>query len=103
MKKANQALVRSIPKSFKQSLKDDLADFGFKGYKFAELTPNKTRYGSSSSSSSRTGMRRRRSVFASATGMQLPPPPPLLLLLLLLQQQQLTYFLITHPQEGSGS
>lgn len=43
MKRANQALIRSIPKNFKQSLKDDLAPYGFKGYKFAELTPNKTR------------------------------------------------------------
>jgi len=42
VKKANQAMVRSIPKSFKQSLKDDLREYGFTGYKIAELTPNRT-------------------------------------------------------------
>jgi hypothetical protein len=65
VKAANQALVRSIPKTFKQSLKvgdqasegalsrasrirgfhlqEHLAPVGFRGFKFADLTPNKTR------------------------------------------------------------
>uniref|UniRef100_A0A7R9Z984 Uncharacterized protein n=1 Tax=Pseudictyota dubia TaxID=2749911 RepID=A0A7R9Z984_9STRA len=41
--RANQALVRSIPADNKQSLKTHLKPYGFKGYKYAELTPNKTR------------------------------------------------------------
>merc|ERR1712172_339795 len=41
--KSNQDLVRSIPVDWKQSLKEQLKPFGFKGYKYAELTPNKTR------------------------------------------------------------
>jgi len=41
--KANQALVRSIPVDSKQSLKTHLKPLGFTGYKYAELTPNKTR------------------------------------------------------------
>jgi hypothetical protein len=43
VKKANTNLVRSVPKSYKQSLKELLAPFGFKGFKIAELTPNRTR------------------------------------------------------------
>jgi hypothetical protein len=41
--RANQALVRSIPLEYKQSLKQFLVPLGWKGYKYAELTPNKTR------------------------------------------------------------
>jgi len=41
--KANQALVRSVPVDNKQSLKTHLKPYGFRGYKYAELTPNKTR------------------------------------------------------------
>jgi hypothetical protein len=41
--KANQALVRSIPADNKQSLKEHLKALGFRGYQYAELTPNKTR------------------------------------------------------------
>jgi hypothetical protein len=41
--KANQSIVRSVPVEFKQSLKKNLIPLGFKGYKYAELTPNKTR------------------------------------------------------------
>jgi len=41
--KANQALVRSVPVDNKQSLKTHLKPLGFRGYKYAELTPNKTR------------------------------------------------------------
>eukprot|EP00559_Dactyliosolen_fragilissimus_P005117 CAMPEP_0184855634 /NCGR_PEP_ID=MMETSP0580-20130426/815_1 /TAXON_ID=1118495 /ORGANISM="Dactyliosolen fragilissimus" /LENGTH=197 /DNA_ID=CAMNT_0027350197 /DNA_START=333 /DNA_END=926 /DNA_ORIENTATION=+ len=41
--KANQQLVRSVPVDFKQSLKKHLRPLGFTGYKYAELTPNKTR------------------------------------------------------------
>jgi hypothetical protein len=41
--KANQALVRSIPADNKQSLKTYLKPLGWKGYQYAELTPNKTR------------------------------------------------------------
>jgi hypothetical protein len=41
--KANQQLVRSIPMEFKQSLKTHLRPLGFTGYKYEELTPNKTR------------------------------------------------------------
>lgn len=41
--KANQAIVRSVPVDNKQSLKTHLKPYGFKGYKYAELTPNKTR------------------------------------------------------------
>jgi hypothetical protein len=41
--KANQDLVRSIPANKKQSLKEHLKPLGFRGYQFAELTPNKTR------------------------------------------------------------
>lgn len=43
MKKANTQLVRSVPKMYKQSLKELLAPYGFKGFKIAELTPNRTR------------------------------------------------------------
>jgi hypothetical protein len=35
--------VRSIPVDNKQSLKAHLKPLGFTGYKYAELTPNKTR------------------------------------------------------------
>ena len=41
--RANQALVRSIPADNKQSLKEHLKPLGWKGYQYAELTPNKTR------------------------------------------------------------
>lgn len=41
--KSNQDLVRSVPVDWKQSLKAELKPFGFSGYKYAELTPNKTR------------------------------------------------------------
>jgi hypothetical protein len=41
--KANQQLVRSVPVDNKQSLKTHLRPLGFSGYKYAELTPNKTR------------------------------------------------------------
>lgn len=41
--KANQALVRSVPADNKQSLKTHLRPYGFRGYQYAELTPNKTR------------------------------------------------------------
>lgn len=41
--KANQSLVRSVPVDNKQSLKTHLRPLGFTGYKYAELTPNKTR------------------------------------------------------------
>uniref|UniRef100_A0A6T7JM13 Uncharacterized protein n=1 Tax=Attheya septentrionalis TaxID=420275 RepID=A0A6T7JM13_9STRA len=41
--KANQSIVRSIPADNKQSLKTHLKPYGFTGYKYAELTPNKTR------------------------------------------------------------
>lgn len=41
--KANQALVRSVPADNKQSLKTHLKPYGFTGYKYSELTPNKTR------------------------------------------------------------
>lgn len=41
--KSNQSLVRSVPVDNKQSLKKHLKPLGFTGYKYAELTPNKTR------------------------------------------------------------
>lgn len=41
--KANQSIVRSVPVDNKQSLKTHLKPLGFTGYKYAELTPNKTR------------------------------------------------------------
>lgn len=41
--KSNQSLVRSVPVDNKQSLKVHLKSLGFTGYKYAELTPNKTR------------------------------------------------------------
>jgi Domain of unknown function (DUF1823) len=41
--RSNQALVRSVPVEFKQSLKTHLKPLGFTGFKYAELTPNKTR------------------------------------------------------------
>jgi Domain of unknown function (DUF1823) len=41
--KANQGLVRSVPVESKQSLKTHLKPLGFRGYQYAELTPNKTR------------------------------------------------------------
>jgi Domain of unknown function (DUF1823) len=41
--RSNQALVRSVPVEFKQSLKTHLKPLGFSGFKYAELTPNKTR------------------------------------------------------------
>jgi len=43
VKRANTQLVRSVPKMYKQSLKELLAPYGFKGFKIAELTPNRTR------------------------------------------------------------
>lgn len=43
VKAANTGLVRSIPKNYKASLKDLLAPYGFKGFKIAQLTPNRTR------------------------------------------------------------
>ena len=42
-RKANQALVRSIPADNKQSLKEHMRPLGWKGFQYAELTPNKTR------------------------------------------------------------
>jgi Domain of unknown function (DUF1823) len=41
--RSNQALVRSVPVEFKQSLKTHLKPLGFNGFQYAELTPNKTR------------------------------------------------------------
>ena len=41
--RSNQAIVRSVPVEFKQSLKTHLRPLGFKGYQYSELTPNKTR------------------------------------------------------------
>eukprot|EP00546_Thalassionema_frauenfeldii_P014287 CAMPEP_0178914440 /NCGR_PEP_ID=MMETSP0786-20121207/11427_1 /TAXON_ID=186022 /ORGANISM="Thalassionema frauenfeldii, Strain CCMP 1798" /LENGTH=248 /DNA_ID=CAMNT_0020587349 /DNA_START=105 /DNA_END=848 /DNA_ORIENTATION=- len=41
--RSTQALARSIPLEFKQSLKTHLKPLGFRGFKYAELTPNKTR------------------------------------------------------------
>lgn len=41
--RANQALVRSVPVEHKLSLKKHLRPMGWKGYQYAELTPNKTR------------------------------------------------------------
>ena len=41
--RANQALVRSVPADNKQSLKTQLKPYGFTGYQYRELTPNKTR------------------------------------------------------------
>ena len=41
--RSNQALVRSIPSESKQNLKEHLKPYGFKGYKYETLTPNKTR------------------------------------------------------------
>mmetsp|Transcript_26969 Transcript_26969/g.25831 ORF Transcript_26969/g.25831 Transcript_26969/m.25831 type:complete len:288 (-) Transcript_26969:442-1305(-) len=41
--RANQQLVRSVPVESKQSLKKHLKPVGFPGYKYKELTPNKTR------------------------------------------------------------
>lgn len=41
--RANQSIVRSVPMHAKQSLKTHLKPLGFRGYKYAELTPNKTR------------------------------------------------------------
>jgi len=41
--RSNQALVRSVPAEFKQSLKTHLRPLGFRGFTYAELTPNKTR------------------------------------------------------------
>uniref|UniRef100_A0A7S2RBC0 Uncharacterized protein n=1 Tax=Rhizochromulina marina TaxID=1034831 RepID=A0A7S2RBC0_9STRA len=41
--KANQALVRTVPMKFKQSIRDHLRPEGFFGFKLDELTPNKTR------------------------------------------------------------
>lgn len=43
IKKANSALVRSIPAEFKQGVKGVLRPLGWTGFKIAELTPNKTR------------------------------------------------------------
>lgn len=43
VKAANTGLVRSIPKTYKQSLKELLAPYGFTGFKIAQLTPNRTR------------------------------------------------------------
>lgn len=36
-------MVRSIPVEYKQSLKQHLKPYGFRGYQYTELTPNKTR------------------------------------------------------------
>merc|ERR1712232_1449999 len=41
--KANQAMVKSIPMDFKQSLKEYMKPVGFTGFKVDELTPNRTR------------------------------------------------------------
>mmetsp|Transcript_35719 Transcript_35719/g.47126 ORF Transcript_35719/g.47126 Transcript_35719/m.47126 type:complete len:238 (+) Transcript_35719:145-858(+) len=41
--KANQALVRSIPMEYKQTLKKELKKVGWTGYMMEGLTPNKTR------------------------------------------------------------
>ena len=41
--RSNQSLVRSIPAGNKQSLKVQLKPLGWKGFQYAELTPNKTR------------------------------------------------------------
>lgn len=41
--RANQSLVRSVPVHAKQSLKTALKPEGWSGYKYKELTPNKTR------------------------------------------------------------
>ena len=41
--KANQALVRTVPMKYKQSIREQLRPEGFNGFKLAELTPNKTR------------------------------------------------------------
>jgi len=41
--RANQSVVRSIPVEHKQSLKKNFKPMGWSGYKYAELTPNKTR------------------------------------------------------------
>ena len=41
--RSNQSLVRSVPVHAKQSLKTHLKSLGFRGYQYAELTPNKTR------------------------------------------------------------
>lgn len=41
--RSNQALVRSVPVEYKQSLKKFMKPLGWKGYQYAELTPNKTR------------------------------------------------------------
>jgi len=41
--RANQSIVRSVPVHAKQSLKQYMKPLGWKGYQYAELTPNKTR------------------------------------------------------------
>ena len=41
--RSNQSLVRSIPVEHKLSLKKHLRPLGWRGYQYAELTPNKTR------------------------------------------------------------
>ncbi|GMI24329.1 hypothetical protein TeGR_g1643 [Tetraparma gracilis] len=41
--KANQALCKTIPVRWKQSLKDNFRQYGFTGFKLAQLTPNLTR------------------------------------------------------------
>jgi len=41
--RSNQSLVRSIPADNKQSLKEHMKPLGWKGFQYAELTPNKTR------------------------------------------------------------
>lgn len=41
--RSNQALVRSVPVEHKQNLKKFMKPLGWSGYKYAELTPNKTR------------------------------------------------------------
>eukprot|EP00193_Tetraselmis_chui_P008795 CAMPEP_0177766998 /NCGR_PEP_ID=MMETSP0491_2-20121128/8833_1 /TAXON_ID=63592 /ORGANISM="Tetraselmis chuii, Strain PLY429" /LENGTH=258 /DNA_ID=CAMNT_0019283469 /DNA_START=95 /DNA_END=871 /DNA_ORIENTATION=- len=43
IKEANAALARSIPLEHKKGLKEALAPLGWKGFKMAGLTPNKTR------------------------------------------------------------
>mmetsp|Transcript_6845 Transcript_6845/g.9610 ORF Transcript_6845/g.9610 Transcript_6845/m.9610 type:complete len:234 (+) Transcript_6845:38-739(+) len=43
VKLAIQALSRSVPMEYKQSLKEHLLWYGFSGFKLDELTPNRTR------------------------------------------------------------
>jgi hypothetical protein len=41
--RSNQALIRSIPAEYKQSLKKHMQPLGWSGYKLKDLIPNKTR------------------------------------------------------------